>query len=237
MNSNQRYNCVIIDDDEIDRLTSLSLAKKYSFINVSGVFSSAKEALEFNTSNQIDILLSDIDMPEMTGLEFRAKMRNIPVCIFITAYPNYALEGFNVDAFDFLLKPILKERFDHSMNRVQQYFEIKHKAELFEYSLGGNTIYIKQGHQQIKINLHDILYLEALKDYTRIATTSTKYSVLVSLGNLLLEPAFQSFLRIHRSFAVQRHYVDSFSAQYVHIKDVSLPIGRSYKDTTLLNLK
>lgn len=236
MNSNSRYNCVIIDDDEIDRLTSLSLAKKYSFLNVSGVFSSAKEALEHNQNGQIDILLSDIDMPEMSGLEFRAKMRNIPVCIFITAYPDYAAESFDFDAFDFLVKPIKAERFEHCMNRVQHYFEVKQKAELFEHSLGGNTIFIKDGHQQIKLNLHDIVYLEGLKDYTRIITTTKKYSVLASIGNLLLENPFNSFLRIHRSFAVQPHYIDSISAQQVQIQNFTLPIGRSYKDA-LLNLK
>ncbi len=236
MNINSTHNCIIIDDNEIDRLTSMAFAKKYPFLNVIGIFSSANEAYEAIQNQQVDVLLSDIDMPNMSGLEFRAKMKHIPVCIFITAFPDYAAESFEVDAFDFLVKPIKAERFEQSMNRVQAFFEIKQKAELFEHSLGGNTIFIKDGHQQIKLNLHEILYLEALKDYTRIITTTKKYSVLSSIGNLLLEKPFNSFLRIHRSFAVQQNYIDRISSQSVDIQGFSLPIGRSYKEV-LANLK
>jgi two-component system, LytTR family, response regulator len=236
MNLSTTYNCIIIDDDEIDRLTATAFAKKYPFLNIIGIYSSASEAFLAIKNQHIDILLSDIDMPDMSGLEFRAKMQHIPVCIFITAFPDYAAESFEVNAFDFLVKPIKAERFEQSMNRVQHYFEIKQKAELFEHSLGGNTIFIKDGHQQIKLNLHEIIYLEALKDYTRIITTTKKYSVLASIGNLLLENPFHSFLRIHRSFAVQPNYIDRISAQSIDIQGFNLPIGRSYKEV-LVNLK
>lgn len=231
------YRCVIVDDDEIDRLTTLMYARKYSFLEIVGVFASATEALVALQQMQVDVLLSDIDMPGVSGLEFRAGMMQVPVCIFITAYPDYAAESFELEAFDFLVKPIKADRFAHAMQRVQHYFEMKRKAELFEYSLGSdNTVFIKDGHQQIKLNLHDIVYLEALKDYTRIVTTTRKYSVLSSIGNLLLERAFQSFLRIHRSYAVQRHYIEKISPQEVHIGSYTLPVGRSFKHT-LINLK
>lgn len=236
MTTNSIYNCIIIDDDEIDRLTTWAHTKKYAFLNIVGVFSSTKEALVAFENHKIDVLLSDIDMPETTGLVFRAQMMHIPVCIFITAYPDYAAEGFEVEAFDFLVKPIKAERFEHSMMRLKNYFEIKYKAELFECSLGGDTIFIKDGHEQIKVKLHDIVYLEALKDYTRIVTTTKKYSVLSSIGNLLHESAFQSFLRIHRSYAVQRHYIERITPQQIYTQNYSLPIGRSYKDV-LINLK
>ncbi len=236
MNVEKKYTCLIIDDNEIDRLTSLALARKYPFLNILGIYSSASEALDFIQDNQIDVLLSDIDMPEMSGLEFRSKVKNIPICVFITAFPEYAADSFDVDAFDFLLKPIKFERFDHCMNRILSYFELKRKAELFEYSLGANTIFIKEGHQQIKLNLHEVIYLEALKDYTKIITSTKKYSVLTSIGNLLLENSFNSFLRIHRSFAVQPNYIDRILTQSIDIQGFNLPIGRSYKDV-LTNLK
>lgn len=233
---NKLLNCIIIDDDELDRLMTFSFVKKYSFLNICGVFSSASEALATIKDEQIDVLFSDIDMPEMNGLELRSKFKKIPVCIFITSYPDYAAESFEVETFDFLIKPIKGERFENSMSRIEQYFEIKQKADLFEHSLGGNTIFIKDGHQQIKINLHEILYLEALKDYTRIVTTTKKHSVLSSIGNLLLESAFESFLRIHRSFAIQPSFIDKISSQQVHIQNFTLPIGRSYKDV-LVNFR
>ena len=223
--------CMIIDDDEVDRLTTLAFVKKCSFLNVAGVFSSATEALSVAEMIQVDVLLSDIDMPDLNGLEFRSRLMSIPVCIFISAYPDYAAESFEMEAFDFMVKPLKKERFDHCMTRVQNYFELKRKAQLFEYSLGSsNTVFIKDGHEQIKLNLHDIIYLEALKDYTRIVTTGKKYSVLYSIGNLLAETSFQSFLRIHRSYAVQRHYIERITSQEVFLCNFSLPVGRSYKD-------
>ncbi|NIJ53899.1 LytR/AlgR family response regulator transcription factor [Dyadobacter arcticus] len=237
MNAPDAYNCVIIDDDEIDRLTTQMYARKYPFLNITGVFSSAEEAALKLGKESVDVLLTDIDMPGLNGLDFRATMMQVPVCVFITSFPDYAAEGFEVEAFDFLVKPIKSERFEHCMHRVRNYFELKRKAELFEYSLGsGNTIFIKDGHQQIKLNLHEIVYLEALKDYTRIVTTTKKYSVLSSIGNLLLESAFQSFLRIHRSYAVQRHFIDRVTPQQVYVRDYSLPVGRTFKDA-LLNLK
>lgn len=236
MVNNSTYNCIIIDDDEIDRLTAVSFLKRYPFLNIFGVYSSANEAFEAIKEIEIDVLFTDIDMPEISGIVFRSKMRHIPICIFITSYPEYAAESFEVDAFDFLVKPIRSERFAQSMERVQNFFEIKQKAELFEHSLGGNTVFIKDGHEQIKVNLHEIIYLEALKDYTRIVTKTKKHSVLISIGNLLLENAFQSFVRIHRSFAVQPNFIDKYTSQLVYIQDFTLPVGRSYKDV-LGNLK
>lgn len=236
MNLDTTYTCVIIDDNEIDRLTALMYAKKYPMLRVVGVFESPQAAIPVLQQGQIDVLISDIDMPETSGLELRAQFRAIPVCIFITAYPDYAAESFDVDAFDFLVKPLKADRFDHSMMRLQSYLSLKRKAELFEYSLGGNTVFIKDGHQQVKLNLHEILYLEALKDYTRIVTPTKKYSVLASIGLLLQEQAFQSFVRIHRSYAVQKHYIERVSAQQVQVREYALPVGRSYKEA-LLNLK
>jgi DNA-binding LytR/AlgR family response regulator len=222
--------CLIIDDNEIDRLMTLALAKRYEFLNIVGVCESAQEAQTIIQKKPVEVLLSDIDMPDMTGLELRAQVRHIPVCIFITAYPDYAAESFEVEAFDFLVKPLRSERFAQSMERVQRYFELRHKANLFEHSLGSDTIFIKDGHEKIKLHLHDILYLEALKDYTRIVTTTKKYSVLASLGLLLQDHVFQSFVRIHRSYAVQKHYIDKIAAQQVYIQNHTLPVGRSYKD-------
>ncbi len=230
MTTKTTLNCIIIDDNEIDRLTGISFVKRHPFLSLIGVYESGIEAIKAIENLNIDVLFTDIDMPEISGLEFRAKMRHIPVCIFITSYPEYAAESFEVDAFDFLVKPIRAERFAQSMERVQNYFEIKQKAELFEHSLGGNTVFIKDGYEQIKLNLHEILYLEALKDYTRIVTKTKKHSVLISIGNLLLETAFQSFIRIHRSFAVQPNFIDKYTTQLVYIQDFTLPVGRSYKD-------
>ncbi|GAB3941258.1 LytTR family DNA-binding domain-containing protein [Spirosoma harenae] len=221
--------CVIVDDNEIDRLTAQAHARQYPILDVVGVFSSATEALPFLQNRPVDVLLLDIDMPDLSGLELRTNLMKVPICVFITSYPDYAAESFAVDAFDYLVKPIRRERFAHTMSRIEAFFELTRKAQLFDLSLGADTVYIKDGHEQIKLSLHEILYLEGLKDYTRIVTSTHQYTVLSSIGNLLQTSPFGSFLRIHRSYAVQRHYINRVSAQQVQVQQYTLPVGRSYK--------
>jgi DNA-binding LytR/AlgR family response regulator len=109
--------------------------------------------------------------------------------------------------------------------------ELKHKAQLFESAIGGDVIYIKEGHTETKVKLHDIIYLEALKDYTKIVTTTKKHCVLSTIGNLLKENHFQSFVRIHRSYAVQKNYIDKKMTNELLLNNgVLIPIGRSYKE-------
>jgi DNA-binding LytR/AlgR family response regulator len=115
------------------------------------------------------------------------------------------------------------------MMRAKEYLEIKEKANLFEYSLGHDTIFIKQGHEKTKVKLHDILYLEALKDYTGVVTEQKKYCVLGSLGTMLQERSFKSFIRIHRSFAVQKHFIQKVDTNNVYIRKMSLPLGKTFK--------
>ncbi len=223
------YNCLIVDDNEIDRLTTTMFVKQYPFLKIEGVFDNPLNALEIAAKTDIDIIFCDIDMPQMSGLELRKKLNNIDVCIFITSYPDFAVDSFEVQALDFIVKPIKNDRFAKTMERVQHYLSIKHKAELLDISLGGDVVYIKEGHQKIKINLHQILYLEALKDYTSIVTKERKFCVLNSLGNLLKDEAFKSFVRIHRSYAVQKNFIEKLNNHEVFVNNIAIPVGRSYK--------
>lgn len=229
------FNCIIIDDDEIDRLTVVSYVKRFSNLNIVGVFESAENALQILDKQEITVLFLDIDMPSLNGLEFRKKAMNVPVCIYITAHPEHAVESFEIDTLDFIVKPIKKDRFIQAIGRIQDYMELKHKAQLFESAIGGDVIYIKEGHTETKVKLHDIIYLEALKDYTKIVTTTKKHCVLSTIGNLLKENHFQSFVRIHRSYAVQKNYIDKKMTNELLLNNGTIiPIGRSYKDTLSL---
>jgi len=230
-----KYSCIIIDDDEIDRLTVVSFAKKFPVLDIVGVFESAEDALPFIEKEKIDILFLDIDMPGLSGIEFRKKALEIPVCIFITAHPEHAVESFQIETLDFIVKPLKLDRFTQTVSRIEEFMEIKLKALLFEASIGGDTIYIKEGHEQTKVKLHEILYLEALKDYTLIITDKKRHCVLSSIGNLLKENHFQSFIRIHRSFAVQKQFIQKINSSEILLNNnISIPVGRSYKDN--LNL-
>ncbi|QGK75929.1 LytTR family DNA-binding domain-containing protein [Flavobacterium sp. SLB02] len=231
----KKYTCIIIDDDEIDRLTVLSFAKKFPVLDILGVFESAEDALPFIEKEKVDILFLDIDMPGLNGIEFRKKALEIPVCIFITAHPEHAVESFEIETLDFIVKPLKLDRFAQTVSRIEEFMEIKLKASLFEASIGGDTIYIKEGHEQTKVKLHEILYLEALKDYTLVITDKKRHCVLSSIGNLLKEDHFQSFIRIHRSFAVQKQFIQKInSTEIILNNNIAIPVGRSYKEN--LNL-
>ena len=231
----KKYTCIIIDDDEIDRLTVLSFAKKFTILDILGVFESAEDALPFIQKEKVDILFLDIDMPGLNGIEFRKQTLEIPICIFITAHPEHAVESFEIETLDFIVKPLKLDRFAQTVSRIEEFMEIKLKASLFEASIGGDTIYIKEGHEQTKVKLHEILYLEALKDYTLIITDKKRHCVLSSIGNLLKEDHFQSFVRIHRSFAVQKQFIQKInSTEIILNNDITIPVGRSYKEN--LNL-
>ncbi|MFD2942731.1 LytR/AlgR family response regulator transcription factor [Flavobacterium notoginsengisoli] len=231
----KKYSCIIVDDDEIDRLTVVSYARKFPVLDILGVFESAEQAVPFLEKQKIDILFLDIDMPGLNGIEFRKQALEVPVCVFITAHPEHAVESFQIETLDFIVKPLKLDRFTQTINRIEEFMEIKLKASLFEASIGGDTIYIKEGHEQTKVKLHEILYLEALKDYTLVVTERKRHCVLSSIGNLLKEDHFQSFVRIHRSYAVQKQYVQKINSNEIVLNnDAVIPIGRSYKEN--LNL-
>lgn len=227
----KKINCIIVDDEEIDRLMVLSFIKRFDNFNLIGVFESSQEAFLATEKHQIDVIFLDIDMPKMNGLDFRKKTLHIPVCIFITDHPAHAVESFELDTLDYIIKPLKFDRFSQTIKRIEEYLEIKHKAQLLEATIGGDTIYIKEGHEQTKIKLYDILYLEALKDYTLIVTNQKRHCVLYSIGNLLKEVNFQSFVRIHRSFAVQKQYIKRINTYDIELNnDFIIPLGKSFRD-------
>jgi two-component system LytT family response regulator len=208
-----------------------AMVKRYPFLQLAGVFDQAAEALRFLQNNPVQVLFSDVEMEGMDGLELRRHAMDLPACIFITSYPEYAADSFALSALDYIVKPVSSERFAAAMKRLEDYMEIRRKATLFDYSLGGQNIFIKEGTQQVKVALHEVLYLEALRDYTRIVTALKKYCVLGSLHQMLEKEAFKSFVRIHRSYAVQQHFVQRMDAGHVYLSgDVAVPVGRSYRD-------
>ena len=225
------FTCIIVDDDEIDRLRIMSLVKKFASIRLLAAFENADDALLYLEKESVDILFLDIEMSGTTGIDLRKKAKQVPVCIFVTSYPEHAVESFELDTLDFIVKPINLQRFEQTIKRIEEYMLIRQKANLFESTLGGEAIFIKDGHNQIKIHLHDILYLEALKDYTMLVTNDKRHCILLNIGKLLNENKFNNFVRIHRSFAVQKHFVSKISTQHLELHNqISLPIGRSFKE-------
>jgi len=224
--------CIIVDDDLVDRLTTVSFLKEYPNFKVLGYYESPLEALANAKSLNPDVLFLDIDMPELDGLELRGQLMQIPACVFITGFPEYALEGYELEAFDFLVKPFTSARFEKMINRLEEYFLIRNKSELLSHTLGADTIFIKEGTRQIKLQLHEIIYLEAMKDYTSINTVNRRYMILESISHLIKEKEFTNFIRIHRSYAVQKHFIKQYnSMNELLANDCTLPVGRNFKET------
>lgn len=226
----EKFNCIIVDDDEVAMLKVVSIARKFPVLNIVGSFTSADVALSVIEKEEIDVLFLDIDMPDINGLEFRKKMMTIPVNVFITSHAEHAIESFELDTLDFIVKPLRFERFEQTIKRIEEFMEIRRKAAMFEISSADDFIYIKDGYDKIKVKLYEVMYLEALKDYTILVTAHKRYCVLYSIGNLIKESNFQSFVRVHRSFAVRKNFVKIIGTQQITLlNNTSIPIGNSYK--------
>lgn len=231
----KKFNCLIVDDDEVARLKVVSIVRNFPIFNIIGNFSSAISAFSVSEKEPIDVLFLDIDMPTLSGLELRKKLMNIPVCVFITSHPEHAAESFELETLDFIVKPLREERFAQTVSRIEEFMEIKQKAVLYETSFGDDFIYIKDGYEKVKVKLHDILYIEALKDYCILVTSYKRYCVFSSIGNLIKEPHFSHFIRIHRSYAVQRQFVEKVGANEITLfNNTKLPIGNAFKSNTAL---
>jgi two-component system, LytTR family, response regulator len=227
----EQINCIIVDDDEVARLKILSVARNFPLIKIVGSYSSAESALLAIDKQKIDVLFLDIDLQTSSGLDLRKKLLTIPVCVYITSHPEYAVESFELDTLDFLVKPLQIERFAQTVIRIEEFLNIKQKASLYEMRFADDFIYIKEGYEQTKIHLHEILYLEALKDYTFLVTQKKRHCVFSGIGNLLKEAHFETFVRVHRSFAVQKQFILKVGSQNVTlIKNIIIPLGYSYRE-------
>ncbi|NMH29196.1 LytR/AlgR family response regulator transcription factor [Flavobacterium silvaticum] len=222
--------CLIIDDDDLDRIMIQSFVKRVPQFTLAGSFASAEEAESTLKDSAIDIMFLDIDMPGISGLDLRRRFPDIPVCIFVTSHPEHAVESFETSAFDFLVKPVKYDRFLSAANRAISYLELLHRAALVESVTGNGTVLIREGKYDLKIPVSEIMYLEALGNYTRIELTDTTHHILSSIGSVLKEEDFASFVRIHRSYAVQKHFVARFNSREVELSNKALiPVGRAYK--------
>jgi DNA-binding LytR/AlgR family response regulator len=221
---------VIVDDDEIDRLAVETQASRYPFLQRLAVCSQPLEALELIGRYQPDILFADIEMPGLSGLELVSVLGGkVAAPVFITSHPEYAIEGYERQAFDYLLKPLSPERFDQCARRLQDFFQLRAKAYAFDQQEETDTLLIKQGYERYKLYLPDLLFLEAMKDYTRIVTRQGSYLVLKPLSGMMEQLPADRFIRIHRSFIVNRDRIDAFKNNKLILQTHELPVGKIYR--------
>jgi DNA-binding LytR/AlgR family response regulator len=233
MSTGKRIKCLVIEDEQpaMDVLRNHILGVEA--LELTGTCHNAVEALSFLQSNAVDLLFLDIQMPHILGTNFIRTFKNPPKVIFTTAYRKYAVEGFELDAVDFLLKPISFDRFLKAVNKILQ---LNLQSALPEAKNAEDTktasqsfLYFRTDRKMVKVLLNDILYIEGLRDYIKIYTTSklivTKHQ-LASLEEML--PA-DAFLRVHRSFIVSINKIDSFNSETIEVAKKEIPIGRMYR--------
>jgi len=221
---------VIIDDDEVDRAVVETEADKFSFLQKIASCSNPVEAVEVISQFNPEIIFLDIEMPGLTGIELiRKRIAASSLPVFITSHPEFALEGYELEAFDYLLKPVSSERFARCALRLRDFYQMRVKAFAFDTEQDKDFIIIKQGYNKYKISIHDILYLEAMKDYTRVVTNEKQYLVLTTLNGICEKLPADMFVRIHRSYVVNRSKVDAIQKNKVNIQSQELPIGKLYK--------
>lgn len=223
--------CLIVDDEPLAQQVMEEFAGRVHFLEVVGKCSSATEAIEVLRNASVDLIFLDIHMPRLSGLDFIRSLHNPPQFILVTAYSEYALQGFNVNATDYLMKPVPFDRFLKAVNKAYELYRLRNKTDNTSDPPGQKYLLIKSGYQTVKVMMDSILYIEGLKDYVKIFTDSRKpiLSLLTMKGLAVSLPATK-FLRIHKSYIVATDRITTISRNRVMIGDKWIPVGENYRD-------
>lgn len=227
-------NCVILDDEPL----AVELLSKYvadtENLSLSFATTNAFDAIQFIQKNEVDIIFLDVQMPELSGIQVLKIIGNNYKVILTTAYTDYALESYEYNITDYLLKPITKERF---LKAVDKALANSQPALPKSSSADNDFIFIKSDSRMIKINLHDILFIEGLKDYISIQTTKEKLITLQNLKALEQHLSAQQFMRVHKSYIVALNKIDTIEKNRIFIGKDVIPIGETYRDIFLKRIE
>lgn len=229
-----KIECIIIEDNKVDAEYLKSFVDKCGLLLLKGSFLNVLEANEYIQLFQPQLLFMDIDMPVMNGMEFFKQLNPQPICIFVTAHSEFAWEGFEAHAFDFILKPVKPERFNASMERLREYAALLKRADIYDSQIEENTIVVKEGTTRHVININDILYIEALKDYSKVVTADKKIMTLSKLKHFVEKLPAAQFARIHRSYAVAVNKVKKVETNDLFVTDIKIPIGKTFRNNLKL---
>jgi len=224
--------CLILDDEPIAITVIESHLKEFKDLEVVATCRSASEAFEVLQEQQIDLLFLDIEMPKLDGLTFLKSLKNPPLVLITTAHRNFALDGFELDVVDYLLKPIPLERLMQAIGKVrrlraaQTYGNVKNSEP-------SAHIFVKCDRENTKVNLADIRYVESLKNHIKIVTANKSLITMVSISEMEHRLPKNSFIRIHRSFLVNLGHVQNYTHTYLVIDRKSFPLGNAYKAKVL----
>lgn len=224
-------NCIIVDDEPLAREAVENLIRCLGTLQRIGSFNSAGAASEFMKGHSVDLIFLDIQMPHINGIEFARTIPKDTLVIFTTAYTEYALDSYEVEAIDYLVKPIRLDRFRKAVQKALTYHTLLHTEE--KESVGNveaDFILVKSDRRYMKIGLPDILFIEGLKDYVIIHTENDRVITKMNLKNIHEKLPKNQFLRINKSYIVNSLLIDSFDNNDVYIKKHTIPIGNAYRE-------
>jgi DNA-binding LytR/AlgR family response regulator len=224
--------CILIDDEPLAREGMQNNLRGISSIELLESFSNAIDANEFLKGNMVDLMFLDIEMASLNGLEFAKSLIYKPLIIFVTAYTQYALDGFELDAIDYLMKPVRMERLLKAINKAENYLKLlqKDKEEPEVATIVDDYVFIKSDRRFVKIFFKEILFIEGLKDYVIIQTETKKVLTAMNIKTIHAQLPERIFTRVSKSFIVNTDHIVSVDSHSIYIKDEEIPIGANFKE-------
>lgn len=229
-------NCVIIDDEPLAREGIANYVREIDFLQLTATCKNPVELMKLLDEHTIDLIFLDIQMPKMNGIDFLKIVQKPPMVIITTAFPTYALEGFQLNVLDYLLKPITFDRFFKSVNKAKDYYHLITKPatpDTSQTEKHADYFFIKSGSKYEKICFDDILYVEAMQNYITIYTRKGKYVTLLYLKNLEQNLDPKAFIRVHKSYIVSISKIEGIEGNEIFIQSHRIPISRNYHEQVI----
>lgn len=230
-----KLKCLIVDDEPLAREGLSAYVQQLPFLQLEAVCDDALQAGMLMKSKEIDLLLLDIQMPVLNGIEFLKTITHKPLCIITTAYPNYAVEGYELDVTDYLLKPVSFERFTKAANKAYDIYMLKHKQGGADEK-GQDYVFVKSDMRYEKILIKDILYIEGLQNYLCIYTQNRKYIAYITMKQVTQQLPENLFIRPHKSFIVSVLAIEAMDGNELIIGKQKIPVSRDRKEEILKQL-
>lgn len=224
--------CILVEDEQLARVLLESYVNKIPELQLVGIAKNGSDALELVNEKKPDLVITDIQMPGLSGTDFVRMLDKGPSVIFTTAYRDYAMDGFELDAIDYLLKPFSFERFQKAVLKALSYFELKEKS-VQPADLKNNYLTIKADHKLYKVQYSDIRYIEGMREYVSFYTSSGRITALMSLKYLESNLPSEIFVRCHKSFIVNKNMVEALDGHNLVLQEKQIPVGQLYKETVM----
>lgn len=225
-------NCIVVDDEPLARQGMQIHIAAVASLQLLNTFSNALAAGDYLRAHDVDLMFLDINMPEINGLDFIRTLQHAPLVIFTTAYPQYALESYELEAIDYLVKPIRVERFLKAVNKAESYLLLLRQSETSQLvkKIEEGFIFIRADKRYLKLHFSDILFVEGLKDYVVIYTKDTKIIASMNIKSIASQLPGHLFARVSKSYVINMMHVTSFDNEIIVIAHHEVPLGNSYRD-------